>query len=48
MKFLYYDLYRNRALHYDEKFFVNTVKEADDSVRAILKTIKMAYEIFLG
>jgi len=47
---IYYDWgrYRNKVLHYDEDFFINSPKEAERCVNEIYETIKLAYQIFIG
>lgn len=40
--------YRNKVLHYDEDYFVNSYVEAEEIVKDIYKTIKLAYQVFIG
>jgi hypothetical protein len=40
--------FRNKTLHYDEDYFVNTINEAEEIVKDINRTIRTAYQIFVG
>jgi len=39
---------RNKVLHYDEDFFIDSIVEAEETVKDIYKTIGLAYQIFIG
>ena len=42
-----WNLYRNKSLHYDDNFFVNSVKEAEEIFDDICKTVRLAFKIFI-
>ncbi len=41
-------MFRNKTLHYDDNFFVNTRSDAEVIVSDIYRTIKVAYQTFIG
>lgn len=40
--------YRNKVLHYDEDHFVNNHTDAEEIIKSIYETIRLAYKIFVG